>query len=462
MNSILFWLFCAQVCGVLVWGFRKSERLLLFPVPLSIGMLGFALPQMFSISYGPEVFPDKSVAKTLFFLNLCFAMAVLGFARPVTIKGSTPWHYSDKSLMWLGIALSAVGGVWYFKLTRLPDELLNQGQWRGLVVAYNFFASALPYGLVLCLHAALKTYSAAWLFVFLDVALLCDRAIIGGRRSAAVGLFLVMASALWLFRNYKLPRVLFGAIAFGGILLVNSIPDYRSAIGEGEAFSSVLLGKSLPLEKLRTIPYLDNLKEAFRTPGTEFGGAVFSLADCDAKGVFDFGLFHWDELIHNYVPAQLVGREFKESLKFKIYDNANQQNVFGYEKDEATAEPGIVDAFRSFWYFGSLKFYLIGLIMGTLLKRAREGSSNAQLGYIILLPPSLVIVSHSTQFFFSPILHMAIFMGVPLFLLKKKPRLLPPTQASGSRNRDRLCPKKQARLRLVDERFAPARDENAG
>ena len=146
--------------------------------------------------------------------------------------------------------------------------------------------------------------------------------------------------------------------------------------------------------------------------------AVYEIADADKRKVFDFGLFNWDALIHNYVPAQLFGATFKNSLQFNIYGTT--ENAFGFEKAASTSQPGLVDAFRSFWYFGCIKFFIIGLIMRKLLAGALAGRVNYAFFYILLLPKSILIVTHSTQYFFSHLIHISIFLGTALFFARSR------------------------------------------
>jgi hypothetical protein len=144
-------------------------------------------------------------------------------------------------------------------------------------------------------------------------------------------------------------------------------------------------------------------------------------------------------LVFAYVPAQLVGTEFKETLYLPISSPAYEQ--FFYTPMLGSTQTGFSDAFASFWYFGSLKFFLIAFCMQKLWWAARAGSFMAQLLYMLLPMNALEAITHSTQNFVSPWVHIAIFLlpGSISPVAHPAPRLRgmdsePPPPARGSSN----------------------------
>ena len=87
---------------------------------------------------------------------------------------------------------------------------------------------------------------------------------------------------------------------------------------------------------------------------------------------------------------------------------------------------GFSDAFASFWYFGCLKFFLIAFCMQKLWWAARGGSLMAQLLYMLMPIQALEAITHTTQNFLSPWVHMAIFLLPAIYLARRRvpaPRL---------------------------------------
>ena len=99
---------------------------------------------------------------------------------------------------------------------------------------------------------------------------------------------------------------------------------------------------------------------------------------------------------------------------------------FLYTPMLGSTQTGFSDAFASFWYFGSLKFFLIAFCMQKLWWAARAGSFMAQLLYMLLPMNALEAITHSTQNFVSPWVHIAIFLLPGIYLARRRdpaPRL---------------------------------------
>jgi len=122
------------------------------------------------------------------------------------------------------------------------------------------------------------------------------------------------------------------------------------------------------------------------------------------------------------VPAQLIGQRIKSDLYIAppggnmIIVNARSMNDLtyihadGYTKQQGLTTTGIKDAFGSWWYFGFLKFGIVGFIMGKLYKTSMRKDFNAQLLYILLIGDGMHIITHNTHWFFQDWPHMALFL----------------------------------------------------
>jgi hypothetical protein len=123
---------------------------------------------------------------------------------------------------------------------------------------------------------------------------------------------------------------------------------------------------------------------------------------------FDFGISHWNELVFRYVPAQLVGADLKDALTISVDTPAREE--FLYTPVTGSTLTGMNNTFQSFWYFGSLEFGVIGFVMCRLWRAACLGSMNAQLMYSLVLSQALESITHSTDNFIAPWVHMGLFL----------------------------------------------------
>jgi hypothetical protein len=122
--------------------------------------------------------------------------------------------------------------------------------------------------------------------------------------------------------------------------------------------------------------------------------------------------------VWNYVPAQLIGRDLKEKLKLKPTDldfKILVEERYGHTFKLGTTATGYKDSFSSFWWFGWIKFLLIGLLMGTLYRHAMQGAFFGQLLYVYLLTKSMQCVSHGTNDILVRVWVYFFALGYPVF-----------------------------------------------
>ncbi|MCH7518013.1 MAG: hypothetical protein IH964_03190 [Candidatus Dadabacteria bacterium] len=145
---------------------------------------------------------------------------------------------------------------------------------------------------------------------------------------------------------------------------------------------------------------------------------MYRIEAADYKKDFDYGIYHWNTLVYNFVPAQILGNDFKESLMIQIEDTAF--TTFGHVRHTGTTSTGMTDSFKSFWYFGALKFFVIGFILSRLYKAAIQGHFMAQLLYMLIIVSALISITHNTQYFFSAWVRIGIFVFPVLLILRNR------------------------------------------
>ena len=92
----------------------------------------------------------------------------------------------------------------------------------------------------------------------------------------------------------------------------------------------------------------------------------------------------------------------------------------GYRISTGSTMTGLADAFRSFWYFGWVKFFLIGFLLKKIWNAAQSGSLGGQLLYMLLIVKTMHVITHNTHWFFSPWVHISIFLFPALIWARQR------------------------------------------
>ena len=229
-------------------------------------------------------------------------------------------------------------------------------------------------------------------FIIPSFLMLLDAAVLNGRRAGMMNLVSYVLVGLWFVRRIVVPR---GFVVVGlvlGLILVNAIGTYRSLIFNKEASLLERFSGAVKAD------YTSSSKKVIEKAGVEFNNYIIYRQVYSEVAVYDYGLIHWNGLVGNYVPAQIVGREFKQALMIQL---VNVQSIarekYGYKFGIGGTVTGYCDAFGSFGWLGFIKFFIIGYIMGVLYRQAMLGSFFGQLLYIYLLGTAMQAITHVTQ-----------------------------------------------------------------
>jgi hypothetical protein len=408
MINFLLWIFALTALLILGWGLRRRERMIQYPF-LSAGVfMGWVIPQLIGLTSYPGL-PSGALEKTTFMGWLCMVASWLGYLFNRKRATIFDWPFNRQKLVSGSILLSVLGAFFFFKVSELAPDVIaaNGGGWTGIITIFVFLSNSLKVGLTVALILHLvKPSPTTLLIVLFDLFFYMHRILVQGRRAAMVELTLMVLLALWFRRRWAPKRWLMIAVLMIGTLMVNSIGDYRSAALAKDGYSWSGAG----IDELLKIDYVGNLRKiAQGTEGNdELKNAAFSMEATDRNLDLDYGLSLWNAFVTAYIPAQLVGGGMKNSLLINIKNSALTE--FRYTSNFGTTLTGLVDSFDSFWYFGLIKFFLIGFIMNRWWRAAISGNFVAQLVLMLSVNSSLHAITHTTHHFFLVFVEIAIFL----------------------------------------------------
>ncbi|MFC7053961.1 hypothetical protein ACFQI3_14805 [Hansschlegelia quercus] len=418
MNHVLIGLFALLCLGILVAGLRRREGVYEYPFLAGAIAIAFLLPQLPGLADNMFL-PADGFAKTLIFTIFCIAVIPIGWrsaARPLI---AAPIPLSESRLFIASAILSAAGAGFYVAVGRLPPETMVSTTISGVPVVLLFFSKMLVFGFAIAALCMVRRPSWPWLAIVLgDSILYLDRIVVTGKRGEALEYVLIVAMSFWFLRGLVLPRALVVAGLFFGVLGMTSTEDYRAITRRGETPT---------LETLSQIDVSANFETLLSSGGAEFQNAIMRIDLVSSSQGFDYGLFHWNELVMAFVPAQLVGETTKRSLLIETPEAIDRF----YLPSTGTTQTGFADAFGSFGYLGFLKFFAIAWLMRRLHRGASLGDASSQIIYMLSVVPAMNVLSHHTNWIVTAWVQMAIFLGPALLFARIAPRrLLAPVAAS--------------------------------
>lgn len=379
----------------------KKERIYEFPFWAGLLALGWFFPQAIGGYRNIDNYPGDIFSSALLFASLCTVALWLGYGygrtKKIMKKSWLDAQFDKHRLILAGSILCLLGFYFQWKLSSLPEEMLAKSQWSGASVKYLFLASIFHFGFItlLLIYYNQNKLFVPKLLIFIIPCLLSllRTAIVSGRRAGMMNLVAYVLVGLWFARRWVLPRWLLMGCLIVGLIIVNSIALYRNIMSD----------ENIPLSKRFENAFNADFSQGTTTvandSGAEFDNYAFCRKVYSDEGHYYWGLMHWNKLVWNYVPAQVVGRKTKNSLMLDLkdygYDLAHKR--YGLHYLTGTTGTGYKDSFLSFGWFGFIKFALIGWMMGTLYRYAMVGSFLGQLLYIYMLKDAMESISHGTH-----------------------------------------------------------------
>ena len=419
MNLFAIILYGSINAAIAVYYLRSSKTVFHFPFWAAVIALGWFFPQAFGGYLHANEFPGYAYADGLYFASMCTAALWVGYAYAFSGDHPKPsWlemKFDMGRLYWAIAALCLFGFYFQWKLFALPDELKSVTQWSGVTVKYLFLSSVFRFGFMSLwlIYLSERKIWAPRLLIFIvpGMLLLFKAAVIDGRREGMMNLVSFLMIGLWFGRGFAIPRWLLAVGLAFGLVLINAIVIYRSII-----FDSVKTFSERVVEAVNA-DYSSTSEDILKESGEEFKNYIYHVQIYRDHGQYDFGLIHWNKLVFNYVPAQIVGRAVKDAAMIPLLNVTELSKIeYGHEYLRGTTSTGYKDSFGSFGWLGFVKFLAIGAMMGTLYRRAMRGGLLAQVLYVSLLATAMLAITHSThRILFADGVYF-LTLGFPAFL----------------------------------------------
>jgi hypothetical protein len=397
--------------------FLGRDRFYEFPFWAGVIALGWFYPQAIGGYSKLRLYPEGAFASGMFFASLCTVALWFGFERAMR-KTNKQNHllsiqFNTHRLFIAGAFFIVTGFYFNWVLLSLPEEMLAQRQWTGAPVRYLFLSNIFKIGFLVLLvrYLKLRRWWNPQFLVFLIPCLLMllSTAFLYGRRAGMMDLFSYLAVSIWFVRRFSIPKGGLVALVVIGVVLINGIGQYRSIMLDQE---QTLSKRVLEVSNADWLASSGNLLEQ---SGREFSNYIMYRNFTADMNIYDFGLVHWNSFVFNYVPAQIVGKELKSSLMLPLPDVTRiADEIYGYAFYTGTVSTGYLDAFGSFWWFGFIKFLIIGWIMGVLYRYAIHQSFLSQILYVYVLTTAMHAISHGTNQILLSVWVYFFLLGFPM------------------------------------------------
>lgn len=421
---LLIILLCIALAGT-VRGMMYRDRYYQFPTLFCATWLLYLGPQAIGAVLNKHKYPeslraDYGLELALFFCILCTIAGLAGYACGGRTKRKLFQYrnYSYDRLFLGGIVLYAVGLWGAYELAQLSGGFIAQFtgggfysmEWRGAAVKYSFFSRLVYPGFLLIFLSTLYRPSRyRWIIVCLCVVYPLALTVFAGRRSMTATLAVTILLSLFFAKHWAPSRLIFTTLlvlATAGVILG---PAYRSRSQYG-----------LNMQELSQIDARGIISDTFSGERyAEFDMIVYGCAAANRSLAFECGLGFYNATIGALVPRQLVGEEFKSSLFLISKEDVGQLMVryYNWPIPYGTNPTGPFDAFKQFWFFGCLLYFVLGYVYRHLWAAAyQKANLGAQLWYVytVLYIPSSIVGSWCG---FAPTLLVAlVFFGTILYL----------------------------------------------
>jgi hypothetical protein len=412
-------IYMAVLSGMVVVAFvavlLRPEWIYEYPYFMATVFAVFIVPEAISLIRFPGEAQPEWVSDVLLMTCLCFAMCWLGYRfKPFqAVERVMARPMNPNRLFYGGLVFIGISFFFYYLLSQMTVEDKGGTMWTGPSTIYLFFANLIYPAFAICLFTALRTHSLlAWAATMVAAIQPLQAAALGGRREPTVQFLLTLALTVYFHRGIKPPRWVILVVIAGAMLAIPATGTYRGLAARQE------------WEGIRQMALVENFRQYLNQESIlELRNAALSIEATRRSRDYEWGAGYWDQLVHRFVPAQMLGQEFKTRLMFEsdVDRIANDVALLGYAIPTGSTLTGMADSFRQFGWFGCLFFAVLGVLFKSLYQATRRPDGIfAQLFYIQIGTSAMRAVTHQTVDFLPGFMYYAIFLGL-LFLYARQP-----------------------------------------
>ncbi|MBW4545034.1 MAG: hypothetical protein KME25_11390 [Symplocastrum torsivum CPER-KK1] len=375
--------------------------------------VSFILPQAIALINKPGPVSQEALERVFLMSCLCAAMCWFGYQLPPSrnLIKKLDLAIDTKKLFQGGIVFVLIGYVSYFLIMRQPEAARENTQWTGIITIYAFFSTLIYPGLTILLSSTLRhpTISKLILTAF-AAALPLHTIILYGRREPTATFILTIGLSLYFIRKLVPPRWLVISFVVIALFAIPLTGTYRAIAKTGD------------WSQLQEIQPLETLENFVKNQEIlELKNAALLMDAAVRTNQYGYGIEYWNSLIFRFVPAQLVGANFKKLLQIELA-NYDLETLYRYKMTTGITITGIGDAFTQFDYMGCLFFFCLAWFFKTLWFSANyKNSITSQIFYVSLFSPSMLSVTHGTVGFIPDFVFNLIFLSLVIIYASRKP-----------------------------------------
>ena len=371
----------------------RPSVLLAYPVAAAMLMWFFLVPQAWRIESVGEL-NDFEPTVTWVYMILCVVMTLIGFfaggARTTGVNRNSLEELSkryDLNRLFIGsVVLVIIGGGATILTARETATMTANEAWGGAIAFYVMISALLIYGASLAW--LLYLYTSSWkslAVALLGLIVTVPTILLGARRELSFTVATVILLGIFFVKGKSLSRLVLVPLVLVGGILINQAGDIRGYIA---ARDSNLIGAIADADLQKSSQNERRYEE--------MASGVSDIAIASWSNEYKLFAPYYNTLVQLYVPAFIIGRDFKNAIRVDDTDEGESNRYFA----NGATRTGFSDSFQSFHYFGCIIFFLISFVMGYLWKSAKAGDIVSQLYYMLLLAVGLKVFTESTSIFF--------------------------------------------------------------
>jgi len=394
MSQIYLDIFIFIGVSLLLRGVIRLRRVYEFPTLMSFIFLSFIAPQAISLVNNPGIVSDDAVQSVLIMSCLCLTMCLLGFALKPNLSVLNKFVYAadDRKLFDAGVVLSSIGLASVVLLQSIDIQTADNSNWTGPATIIYFFGNLRHAGFAILLNLAIRKWNLRHLMgLVLSLMPVLYMVLIAGRRTSTF-IFLITIGLTLFYTKKLLPTrwiVLLAVVACAYLIpLLGAL--------RGDFWTLLLSGQ------FGEIDFSSGIDRILLSGDVlELRNAAMSIETVNSTQAFGYGRGLWNDIVFQYVPGQLVGYEFKDSLSFENTLTADIKALYGVSFSLGSTPTGIGDSYVELGFAGCFIFGAIAYLFRHLWTASFHYSSiYAQILYIGLIGPALIGVTHGVGIFF--------------------------------------------------------------